>query len=99
MQVMLVRLMSKGEYLIVPKETKFSGPGKLGLSVYKDSPKSDKNATKKKQLIVLSFKGNIYQSDCSHLTAAIILLCLHSKTEVFHGFAHSLVTKIVCAYK
>ena len=28
---MLVRLMSKGEYLIVPKETKFTGSGKLGL--------------------------------------------------------------------
>ena len=31
MQVMLVRLMSKGEYLIVPKGTKFTGSGKLGL--------------------------------------------------------------------
>ena len=33
MQVMLMRLMSKGEYLIVPKGTKFTGPGKLGLRV------------------------------------------------------------------
>ena len=32
MQVMLMRLMSKGEYLIVPKGTKFKGSGKLGLS-------------------------------------------------------------------
>ena len=32
MQVMLVRLMSKGEYLIVPKGTKFTGAGKLGLN-------------------------------------------------------------------
>ena len=32
MQVMLMRLMSKGEYLIVPKGTKFTGPGKLGLN-------------------------------------------------------------------
>ena len=32
MQVMLMRLMSKGEYLIVPKGTKFTGSGKLGLS-------------------------------------------------------------------
>ena len=31
MQVMLMRLMSKGEYLIVPKGTKFRGSGKLGL--------------------------------------------------------------------
>ena len=31
MQVMLMRLMSKGEYLIVPKGTKFTGAGKLGL--------------------------------------------------------------------
>ena len=31
MQVMLMRLMSKGEYLIVPKGTKFTGLGKLGL--------------------------------------------------------------------
>ena len=31
MQVMLVRLMSKGEYLIVPKGTKFTGSGKSGL--------------------------------------------------------------------
>ena len=33
MQVMLMRLMSKGEYLIVPKGTKFTGSGKLGLTV------------------------------------------------------------------
>ena len=32
MQVMLMRLMSKGEYLIVPRGTKFTGAGKLGLS-------------------------------------------------------------------
>ena len=31
MQVMLMRLMSKGEYLIVPKGTKFTGAGKLRL--------------------------------------------------------------------
>ena len=31
MQVMLMRLMSKGEYLIVPKRMKFKGSGKLGL--------------------------------------------------------------------
>ena len=31
MQVLLMRLMSKGEYLIVPKGTKFTGSGKLGL--------------------------------------------------------------------
>ena len=30
---MLMRLMSKGEYLIVPKGTKFMGAGKLGLNV------------------------------------------------------------------
>ena len=30
---MLMRLMSKGEYLIVPKGTKFTGSGKLGLSI------------------------------------------------------------------
>ena len=28
---MLMRLMSKGEYVIVPKGTKFAGAGKLGL--------------------------------------------------------------------
>ena len=34
MQVMLMRLMSKGEYVIyVPKGTKFTGSGKLGLTV------------------------------------------------------------------
>ena len=32
MQVMLMRLMSKGEYLIVPKGTKFKGSGKFGLN-------------------------------------------------------------------
>ena len=33
---MLMRLMSKGEYVIVPKGTKFTGSGKLGLSlIYK----------------------------------------------------------------
>ena len=31
MQVMLMRLMSKGKYLIVQKGTKFMGSGKLGL--------------------------------------------------------------------
>ena len=31
MQVMLMRLMSKGEYLIVPKGTKFTEAGKLEL--------------------------------------------------------------------
>ena len=31
MQVMLMRLMSKGEYVIVPKGTEFTGSGKLGL--------------------------------------------------------------------
>ena len=36
MQVMLMRLMSKGEYLIVPKGTKFMGPGKLGLRDTRD---------------------------------------------------------------
>ena len=35
MQVMLMRLMSKGEYVIVPKGTKFRGGGKLGLRVDK----------------------------------------------------------------
>ena len=34
MQVMLMRLMSNGEYLIVPKGTKFTGSGKLGLKAY-----------------------------------------------------------------
>ena len=29
---MLMRLMSKSEFLIVPKGTKFAGPGKLGLN-------------------------------------------------------------------
>ena len=33
MQVMLMRLMSKGEYVIVPKGTKFTGSGKLGLTI------------------------------------------------------------------
>ena len=32
---MLMRLMSKGEYLIVPKGTKFRGAGELGLNVLK----------------------------------------------------------------
>ena len=31
MQVMLMRLMSKGEYVIVPKERNSGGAGKLGL--------------------------------------------------------------------
>ena len=34
---MLMRLMSKGEYLIVPKGTKFKGSGKLGLNQICDS--------------------------------------------------------------
>ena len=32
MQVMLMRLMSKAEYLIIPKGTKFTGLGELGLN-------------------------------------------------------------------
>ena len=43
MQVMLVRLMSKGEYLIIPKGTKFTGSGKLGLTNIR--PKYDLNNT------------------------------------------------------
>ena len=35
---MLMRLMSKGEYLIVPKGTKFKGSGKLGLKVPDNGP-------------------------------------------------------------
>ena len=35
MQVMLMRLMSKGEYLIVPKGTKFKESGKLGSGMDK----------------------------------------------------------------
>ena len=31
---MLMRLMSEGEYLIVPKGTKFRGSSKLGLSKF-----------------------------------------------------------------
>ena len=38
MQVMLMRLMSKGEYVIVPKGTKFTGLGKLGLSKFSKKP-------------------------------------------------------------
>ena len=34
MQIMLMRLMSKGEYVIVLKGTKFTGAGKLGLSLH-----------------------------------------------------------------
>ena len=34
MQVMLMRLMSKGEYVIVPKGTKFTESGKLGKIIY-----------------------------------------------------------------
>ena len=53
MQVMLMRLMSKGEYLIVPKGTKFMGSGKLGL-IFKHTFYSEgshpfiKNTTEKK---------------------------------------------------
>ena len=38
MQVTLMRLMSKGEYLIVPKGTKFTGSGKLGLNAQLSFP-------------------------------------------------------------
>ena len=31
-----MRLMSKGEYVIVPKGTKFTGSGKLGLIIFLD---------------------------------------------------------------
>ena len=47
MQVMLMRLMSKGEYVIVSKGTKFRGAGKLGLNVhkFKTKPPFDKWST------------------------------------------------------
>ena len=45
---MLMRLMSKGEYLIVPKGTKFTGPGKLGLTIA--------FAKKRKRNLVLAYK-------------------------------------------
>ena len=35
MQVMLMRLMSKGEYVIIPKGTKSTGSSKLGLRYVK----------------------------------------------------------------
>ena len=41
MQVILIRLMSKSEYLINPKGTKLMGSGKLGLKDDGDS-KNDK---------------------------------------------------------
>ena len=41
MQVMLMRLMSKIEYLIVPKWTKFTGSGKLGLNKFKECDKTE----------------------------------------------------------
>ena len=46
MQVMLMRLMSKGEYLIVPKGTKFTGSGKLGFKVFCLFLHEDTNKTK-----------------------------------------------------
>ena len=42
MQVMLMRLMSKGEYVIFPKGTKFTGSGKLGLKESKKKKKKTK---------------------------------------------------------
>ena len=39
---MLMRLMSKIEFLIVPKGTKFTGPGKLGLSMLKTTSSDNK---------------------------------------------------------
>ena len=40
MQVMLMRLMSKGEYLIVPNGTKFTGSSKLGLKQIVQGPQN-----------------------------------------------------------
>ena len=40
---MLMRLMSKSEYLIVPKGTKFTGAGKLGLKALLLKKKKKKN--------------------------------------------------------
>ena len=50
MPVTLMRLMSKGEYLIVPKGTKFKGAGKLGLND-KIWPKSVKKMNKDEKTI------------------------------------------------
>ena len=54
---MLMRLMSKGEYLIVPKGTKFKGSGKLGLtlvSVWSYMAKFDVNNLKGLAMIFAS---------------------------------------------
>ena len=54
MQVMLMRLMSKGEYLIVSKGTKFKESGKLGLNrfikVHKSVHFSEREFTRKEQI-------------------------------------------------
>ena len=59
MQVTLMRLMSKGEYLIVPKGTKFKGAGKLGLND-KIWPKSVKKMNKDEKQ---SVKGIVTDSN------------------------------------
>ena len=45
MNIMLMRLMSKSKYLILPKVTKFEGLGKLGLSPVPLSPSPSQNPT------------------------------------------------------
>ena len=46
MQVMLMRLMSKGENVIVPKGTKFTGSSKLGLKKVSYKEKKSTNSGK-----------------------------------------------------
>ena len=72
MQVMLVRLMSKGEYLIVPKGTKFTGSGKLGLT---------ENVLYYKNVHNLHITGSMYQITCiivctSHTTLSIVMFII-----------------------
>ena len=55
---MLMRLMSKGEYLIVPKGTKFKGSGKLGLIIWHCTKLGRKWCVEKKNIVAHS--GNKY---------------------------------------
>ena len=67
MQVMLMRLMSKGEYLIVPKGTKFTGAGKLGLikngrNCY-DSDQMHSSQSKCKTNIIMIISSAVHDID------------------------------------
>ena len=95
---MLMRLMSKGEYLIVPKGTKFTGSGKLGLkylrykaeNLYLDDCYSNNSNLDLKQVYLISFslysllKILIYSAERNNFDFQILVKMWWIITEILY---------------